>query len=134
MEKEKCSQKETAVNLICPLRMSVSSIVRETLENGTMLEESGLIIRSEVEMFMQCNKDSIPSLLPVGPNFILNTKTVMLARAEKFKIVVSSPAGWVVLHPTQLVTTIEDQADLLTTWFTHSGLILNSLERNLNRK
>lgn len=123
---------------ISPLRMTVSQIVSQTYEEGSPFQESGMRIKAEFDMFISCHRDMLPQYLPVGPNYRLNSETIMLERVEyQKKAVASSPAGWFELKPQHVVNLLEDiekeQQKLYEMWFTHCGVILNSIENSLNR-
>ncbi len=134
MERENCNSEPK--NVMSPLRMMVSQIVRQTYEEGNPFQESGVHIKGEIDTFISCHRSMLPQYLPVGPNYRLNSETVMLERVEsQKKAVVSSTLGWFELKPQQVINLVKDfekeQQKLYEVWFTHSGIILNSIERNL---
>lgn len=137
MENEKRNNK--GFEGIEPLRAIVTTIVRESLEQGNIFQDSGIRIKGVIDMFISCRRDQLPDYLTVGPSFRLNTQTVMLERAESIKKAVpSSIQGWFELKPQQVVNLAEDllcnQEKLYKIWFSHSGLILNSIEHSLKRE
>lgn len=137
MERENCNNELT--NVMSPLRMTVSQIVSQTYEEGNPFQESGVRIKGEIDTFVSCHRSMLPQYLPVGPNYRLNSETIILERVEhQKKAVASSAPGWFELKPQHVVNLVEgfekEQQKLYEIWFTHSGVILNSIENNLKRK
>lgn len=92
-------------------RVAVQCSIEENLAHPENYAQEGCWMRHGVAVILGENQGILPSVIPIAPNLTLQTETTELKRKGQ--------------SPDLCQSTFHE------VWFTHSGLILNAIERCL---
>lgn len=118
-----------------PLRECVSAIMSEMDANRDRYPEGGKWIRESVGLFFDEHEGDFPNSFVFSPDLMLFVADASLAKHHIGQIYEpdrNSPTGFKYTNVRSVVN-IPDQTSLYPVWVTHSGLILNAIDRNFMR-
>lgn len=117
------------------LRECVSEIMHEVAGDENKYPEAGKWIRESVGLFFDEHEGGFPNSFVFSPELMLFVADASLAKYHIGQIYEpdrNSPTGFKYTS-IKSVAKIKDQTTMYPTWVTHSGLILNAIDRNFRR-